>query len=309
MGEKRRLQAITARTADGYETELKRLLGTELGNCPLVDVNPQMIRDFEAALIEDGLSPVTVNKTHVLLKSVCREAVRAEDLLRNPFDRVDPPRRSPKPINSLTTDGLSALNAKLSELSSDPIAVAARLALMTGMRQGEVCGLRWVDVDLKGRALRIEHALSRTKGRYELTAPKTPKSRRAIPFGETLGETLSNRRARMTFDAKDGGFGWDDRAYVIGSADGEWMSPSYLGHQWASFARFNNLRGTQGELVRFHDLRHTFATMAIARGVDVKTVSVILGHASAAMTLDIYADALEDSKRSGMDLMDSILSV
>ena len=87
----------------------------------------------------------------------------------------------------------------------------------------------------------------------------------------------------MKFDAKDAAVGWDDRAFVLGSVEGAWMSPSYLGHQWSNFVRFNKVRSTQGEYLRFHDLRHTFATLAIARGVDVKTVSVILGHASAAM--------------------------
>lgn len=308
VSEKRRLKSVTANTADGYETVLRQLLGTELGECPIRDVSPDMIRDFEAQLLEDGLSPVTVNKTHVLLKSVCREAVRSDELMSNPFERVDPPRRRPKPINSLTADGLSALNTKLKDLEGAPMAVAAKLALMTGMRQGEVCGLRWVDIDLKERTLRVEHALSRSKGSYELTDPKTVKSRRIIPFGETLASLLSDRKAKMQFDAKDATVGWDDRTFVLGSVEGAWMSPSYLGHQWSNFVRFNKVRGTQGEYLRFHDLRHTFATLAIARGVDVKTVSVILGHASAAMTLDIYADALEDSKRSGMELMDQVLS-
>ena len=308
VGEKRRLKSVSASTADGYDIILKQLLGTELGNCPIKDVCPEMIRDFEAQLLEDGLSSVTVNKTHVLLKSVCRSAVRSDDIPNNPFDRVDPPKRRPKPINSLTLDGLSTLNAKLSGLEGDPVAIAARLALLTGMRQGEICALRWVDVDLSDRSLRVEHALSRDKGSYKLTDPKTAKSRRTIPFGETLATVLQDRKAKMKHDAKDAGSCWDDRTFVLGSIERGWMNPSYLGRQWTSFVRFNKVRGTQGEYLRFHDLRHTFATLAIARGVDVKTVSVILGHASAAMTLDIYADALEDSKRAGMELMDLVLS-
>lgn len=308
VGEKRRLESVSDNTAYGYELVIKQLLGTELGACPITDVSPDMIRDFEAQMLGDGLSSVTVNKMHVLLKSVCKDAVRSELLSRNPFDRVDPPKRRPKPINSLTASGLKALNLKLAELEGEPMVVAAKLALLTGMRQGEICGLRWVDVDLKERSLRVEHALTRVKGSYELSSPKTAKSRRAIPFGETLATILEDRKAKMKYDAREAAEGWDDRAFVLGFADGRWMNPSYLGRQWTSFARFNKVRGTQGEYVRFHDLRHTFATLAIARGVDVKTVSVILGHASAAMTLDIYADALEDSKRSGMELMDQVLS-
>lgn len=309
IGEKSRLQSIADVTAHGYEAILKLIMGTELANTPLRDVTPDMIRDVEATLLQDGLSTNTVNKAHVLLKSVCREAVRRDDLAKNPFELVDAPRRKPKPINSLTADSVKELNAKLSDLGSNPIAMAARIALMTGMRQGEISALRWVDVDLKRKTLRVEHALTRVGGgRYKLAAPKTPKSRRTIPIGDSLASFLRDRKAAMMFDVADMELGWDNRLYVLGTPDGKWMNPAYLGHQWTSFARFNDIRGTQGELVRFHDLRHTFATLSITKGVDVKTVSVILGHASAAMTLDIYADALEDSKRTGMSLMDEILS-
>jgi integrase len=76
---------------------------------------------------------------------------------------VDPPKRRPKPINSLTAEGLTALNTKLSELEGNPVAIAARLALLTGMRQGEICALRWVDVDLSDRSLHVEHAASAEK--------------------------------------------------------------------------------------------------------------------------------------------------
>ena len=308
VSKKERTKSVSHQTATGYSAILKQLNGTRLGRCRISHITADIISEFMEELLENGLSTTTANKAHVFLKSVCREAVRRGDLPGNPFDLVNPPRRHPKPVNSLTKDGLSRLNAKLAEAADDPVCVAARLALMTGMRQGEICALRWVDIDLKERVLRVDHSLVRVKGSYEMSVPKTPKSRRLIPFGESLAATLRDRKARMKFDAADAGLGWDDRAFVLGTPDGRWMNPYYLGQQWSSFARFNDVRGTQGEQVRFHDLRHTFATLSIMGGVDVKTVSVILGHASAAMTLDIYADALEDSKRAGMELMDSILS-
>ena len=89
---------------------------------------------------------------------------------------------------------------------------------------------------------------------------------------------------------------------------GAWKSPMALGQEWRAFVRVAKLVGSQGEPPRFHDLRHTFATMAISSGVDVKTVSAILGHSNAAMTLNVYADALADSKKVGMDLMGRIMS-
>ena len=94
------------------------------------------------------------------------------------------------------------------------------------------------------------------------------------------------------------GLDWDEGLLVVGNAvTGVWKSPMALGQEWRAFARVAKLVESQGEAPRLHDLRHTFATMTISSGVDVKTVNAILGHSNAAMTLNVYADALADSKK------------
>lgn len=113
----------------------------------------------------------------------------------------------------------------------------------------------------------------------------------------------------MQCDRREFGLEWDEGLYVTGNAvTGANMSPMVLGKDWRSLARALHLKGTQGERPCFHDLRHTFATLAIASGVDVKTAGVILGHADAQVTLNVYADALADTKRSSMDMIDKVLS-
>ena len=95
---------------------------------------------------------------------------------------------------------------------------------------------------------------------------------------------------------------------MVGSAvESTWKSPQGLSQDWHQLARVLRLTGTQGRPPTFHDLRHTFATIAVSTGVDIKTVSVLLGHADPAMTLRVYADSLEDSKRAGMERLDGIL--
>jgi integrase len=158
--------------------------------------------------------------------------------------------------------------------------------------------------------IHVNHALTRTHGAYVLGDPKTATSIRAIPYGDMLADLLDKRFKRMRAEREELGLPWENGLYVVGSAiNGRWKSPMALGQEWRAFERVVKLEGSQSERVRFHDLRHTFATLAIQAGVDVKTVSVILGHANAAMTLNVYADALADSKKASMDLMGKVMSV
>jgi integrase len=300
---------IVDSTADSYHSYLRYLLGTELGNTPIRDVTTKQIQRFERDLAENEYSRATISHTHVLLKSVFIRARKMGDVSSNPFDLVDVPKRARKPINSLDKKAVAKINSMLAG-QSDTFSVAVRIALMTGMRQGEICGLRWRDVDRTNMVIHVNHALTRTHGAYVLGDPKTATSIRAIPYGDMLADLLDKRFKRMRAEREELGLPWENGLYVVGSAiNGRWKSPMALGQEWRAFERVVKLEGSQSERVRFHDLRHTFATLAIQAGVDVKTVSVILGHANAAMTLNVYADALADSKKASMDLMGKVMSV
>ena len=300
--------AILASTADSYRWYAKHLLGTELGKTPISEVTPRQVQEFERDMIRDGYGQVTVSHTHVLLKTVFIRARRAGDVPSNPFDLVDAPKRVRKPVNSLDARGVRVVNEALSGMT-DPFSTAVLLALMTGMCEGEICALRWQDVDRVGRKIRVAHALSRANGTFVLSTPKTQTSMRSIPYGDELAAVLAARVRAMHDEREEMGLDWDEGLYVVGNpVKGAWKSPMALGQEWRAFTRVTNLVGTQGVPPRFHDLRHTFATMAIGSGVDVKTVSSILGHSNAAMTLNVYADALEDSKKSSMDLMGNVMS-
>lgn len=305
-------ETVKAVTIKGYRTYLRKILGTEIGDAKISELSPKMITAWEQALAADQISATTLSHIHVFAKQVCTYARRMGDIPANPFDLVDAPRRKTKPVNSLDTAGVSQLNEALRGFGSSPLAVGVRIALSTGMRQAEICALRWRDVNLDEKTIRVRQSLSREAGRYVLSEPKTASSLRSVPFGENLAAVLYARQESMRSDREEFGLGWDDALYVIGSAiKGTWYSPQVLGHEWRAFARAAGLVGTQGVPPRFHDLRHTFATLAISSAsgnLDVKTVSAILGHSNAAMTLNVYADALEGAKRAGMDVMDGFMS-
>lgn len=305
-------QSVRPVTVKGYRSYLSKIVGTELGSARIGDVTPKLAASWERNLMAEGLSTATLSHIHVFAKQVCTYARRMGDLPANPFDLVEAPKRRAKPVNSLDAAEVARLNRALRGFGPTPLAVGIRIALSTGMRQGEICALRWSDVDLNNCQIRVSHSLTRSSGKYLLREPKTESSVRTIPFGESLRSVLAERKDAMRKERREFGLPWEESLFVIGSAvKGGWYSPQVLGHEWHAFARATSLVGTQGVPPRFHDLRHTFATLAISSSsgnLDVKTVSALLGHSNAAMTLNVYADALAESKRSGMSIMDAIMS-
>lgn len=304
-------QAVRPVTIRGYRSYLGKIAGTEIGETKVSEVTPKQIVSWEQDMVADGLSSATLSHIHVFAKQVLTYARKMGDVASNPFDLVDAPRRKAKPVNALSVQEVVKLNGALAGFGVSPLAVGVRIALSTGMRQAEICALRWCDVDLSGRTIRVCHSLTRCSGRHVLSSPKTESSLRTVPFGDGLLHVLNERKRLMFDERSEFGLGWDDALFVIGSSiNGSWYSPQVLGREWHTFARTAGLVGTQGLPPRFHDLRHTFATLAISSAsgnLDVKTVSSILGHSNSAMTLNVYADALANSKREGMEAMDRIM--
>ena len=152
------------------------------------------------------------------------------------------------------------------------------------------------------------------RGGYVMTSPKDPggsDSKRTIPIGDNLLDILV-LRAKAMRDARDLlGLPWKPTLYVIGNPMTEKpYSPDMISRDWRAFVQSNAIYGSQAVHPVFHDLRHTFATLAIkSKAIDVKALAGILGHKDASMTLNVYADGLEDSKRSGMDSLDASFSI
>ena len=296
-------QAVEQSTVAGYMSTLNHIRRGFAG-VALSDLTAAQAQAWEQSLTSSGLGSSTVGKAHRLLKQVCKHAVAVGDLARNPLDAVKPPKRKAPDPNSLDAAGRARLLSMLDAGEPSPLVTGAYLALFTGMREGEACGLRWRDVDLDGRTLWVSAAIGRTRGGTYVKEPKNGGSRRDVPIPEPLARALSRRRAAMMADWLAAGVAEGEASkrafgelFVLGRIDGRYQDPQALGRDWAALARAHGLYGDKGRRVTFHDLRHTFATTAIAEHVDVKTVSSILGHANAAMTLNIYASADPDAKR------------
>lgn len=302
---------VERRTASEYRTTAKRIAEGFKG-VALKDLTPAMIQKWENGLTRKGLAPATVLKYHRLLSEVCKHAVNVRDLDWNPCTPVKTPKRAASSPNALTSEGYARLSATLDAMEPTPVVVAAAIAMHAGLRQGEVCGLRWRDYDRDAATISVNESIGKASGTNYVKAPKTKSSRRNVPVSPQLARVLDRRRAAMVEELQAGDV--DPTAidfgalYVVGYIDGRFHSPALIGRGWKALSNAFGLTGTQGRPITFHDLRHSFATRAIAAGADVKAVAAVLGHTNAAITLNVYADADPESKRRATSLVSGAIA-
>ena len=306
--------SIEASTVTGYRKSL-RYIERRFSRTALRDLQARDIQQWESELTSEGLSSSTVGKAHRLLKQACSHAVDVEDLTRNPCNPVKPPKRTTGNPNALDADGRDKALKTLGGMELTSVVVGAYIAMFTGMREGEICALSWGDVDLDKAEIRVSRSIGTGKGGTYIKTPKTSSSRRTIPMPDQLVSILKRLRdekkprwqaARLTLGmpATDADF---SKLFVIGGMGGEYYSPTLLGREWAVISKNAGLVGTEGKRCSFHDLRHSFATLAIAEGADVKSVSSILGHSNAAMTLNVYASADAEAKRRTANIVNTAM--
>lgn len=294
-------QAIEASSVKGYHSSAK-FIREEFSRVTVGNLKPEQVERWEAKLTKRGLSSSTVGKAHRLLKQALKNAVNCRVIDFNPVDPVKPPkRRNKKPgINALDVDSRTELLSRLDEMELTPVTVAARIALFTGLRRGEICALRWQDVDLQTNTIWVRQAIGEAEGGYYVKLAKTDKVR-DVALPDTLADVLTKwrREQRLSFAEKTATL--DGSSYVLGNPLG-FLSPHELARGWSALSHAIGVRGTEGRLPTFHDLRHTWATMYLAAGGDVKTAASNLGHSNAAMTLNVYASADPHAKREAARL-------
>lgn len=283
-----------------------------LGGVPMGDLTPPRVQAWVNGLA-GAYRPINVNKAVTLLRAVCSSAVRGGVIDHDPTDGVRVPKAPREEPNALPPGELARLMEDLDAprpRERPQTVMGMRLAVHTGMRRGEICGLRWRDVDLDGGTLAVREAvgIDGADGSTYLKAPKTDGSRRDIPLTPELAGWLASWRAEVEAKCRAAGERFRPELFVCGDVDGSYQDPKKLGRAFRRRADRLGLVGTQGRRPTFHDLRHTFATVAIAKGADIKSISSIMGHASAAMTLDIYASPDADAKRLAMDRVGAALA-
>ena len=298
--------AIEPSTVAGYRSTVKHIAAGFPG-VAVAELTPAKAQAWEAGMLAEGLSSSTVGKAHRLLKQAMKEAVHLGLLQWNPMEAVRPPKRNPKKpgINALDLDGRTRMLAALEAMERTPWTMAAIIALYTGLREAEICALRWSDLDEAAGVLWVRRSIGNGKGGTYLKEPKTDRARDvAVP--PTLAAEMGRwKEARRALYAEAGAV-MPANSYVLGFGD-RYLNPTALGRQWSTMARALGIKGTEGRIPTFHDLRHTWATMYLTAGGDVKTAASNLGHADASMTLNVYASADPAAKRRAAELTEAAI--
>ncbi|RTH05530.1 recombinase XerD [Thermus scotoductus] len=297
----RKAQEVKPKTVQVYLEDLSLVMpelrgkGRGLGSLKLQAVKPSHIQGAMDFLVKEGFSPRTTLKVYQLLRALFDEAVRLELIARNPVSLVRPPRKAQgreappeKPGRALEPHEVEAL---LQAAEGHPLELFFRLLLGLGLRKGEALGLKWGDIDFEKGELRVQRAWGKVGSGGEISTPKTPKSRRTLPLPLDLFQALKSRYEELAQKLPPEAL---KEAWVFPGEGGKTpVHPDYPNHALRRICQQAGIRPC-----RVHDLRHTWGSLMLARGVPLEVVSERLGHASFDITLRVYRHVLEEERRS-----------
>jgi integrase len=287
-------------TFERYEQIVRSHIRPALGRLKLKNVTPAHVRGLYREKLEAGLSPRTVQYVHVTLHKALKQAVADGLIPRNATEAVKPPQVRREEIHPLTPEQTKQL---FEAAKGDRLEALYVLAVTTGLRQGELLGLKWEDVDLEAGTLRVRRTLTTAKGGPVLSAPKTRSSRRTVKLSQTALEALRSHLERQLGEIDWAGDLWGENGLIFASEIGEPLDRRYI-----TTHRFKPLLKRAGlPEIRFHDLRHTCATLLLSKNVNPKIVSEMLGHATIAITLDTYSHVLPTMQESAAKAMEDAL--
>ena len=272
-----------------------------LGRVPLRTVGPQDISSLYATLSKN-LAPRTVGHVHRVLHRALRDALHWGLVARNACDAVRPPAVPRKEMQVLTPEQSRTL---LAAASGDPLEALYVLALTTGARQGELLALKWSDFDADAGRLTIQRTVRWVNGQGSVEGePKSQRSRRSLDLTPMAITALREHRARQ-MEQRVRAVAWEDNDLIFCNVVGRHIEASNL--LWRSFRPLRERAGLPKKL-RFHDLRHSAATLLLLQGVNAKVVSEMLGHASVALTLDVYSHVLPAMRSDATAKMEELLA-
>ncbi|HVB62482.1 MAG: tyrosine-type recombinase/integrase [Ktedonobacteraceae bacterium] len=304
--ENTQMQSVRPRTYERYEETVRLHIVPVLGRIHLQKLTAQQVQALYARKLKEGLSPTTVNTFHNVLHKALETAKKWRLLTENVCDFVDPPRVEQYEVQPLTLEQIRRL---LAAARGKPIEPIVTLALATGMRLGELMGLKWQDIDMKEGTLHIQRILSRVptklqhdgrKG-YVEAAPKTKKSRRPLIIASFALKVLEQHRERQQEAKKKADDRWIENDFIFCTSIGTCLNPYY------NIRKPLKLLLKEAELptIRFHDLRHSAATLLLGMGIHPKIVQEILGHSNISITMNIYSHVLPSMQREAMDTLNS----
>ncbi len=305
-------------TYKSYGDQLERYPLPRLGHLQLGNLKPQHIRQCLKELRESGgtersagslkkgspkpLSPRTVRYCRTILNEALAQAVHDGLIVRNPVESIKAPKVEQYEVEPYTPAQVRKL---LAAISGDRLEALITVAVALGLRQGEILGLRWRDIDFRCKQLHVRFQLQRLDGIPKFTQPKSKNSRRTIVLPAVVVESLLRHRDRQDQIRAVAGSRWLEWDLVFPTTIGTPMEPSNLNHY---FQKIASLAGLPRR--RFHDLRHTAATLLLIQKVHPRLVMAILGHSQISLTMNTYSHWIVDEMGQEVaDQMNEILSL
>lgn len=300
---------IRPSTYSSYSMLVSKHVSPALGKEKLQALTPGKLNALYSFLLSNGrsdgrggLSAKTVRNIHVVIRKSLGDAVRWGRVARNVATFADAPRLRQAGDKEMRTWNATELRTFLESISEDRLYAAWFLGAMTGMRRGEILGVRWQDIDLDSGSLSIRQTLITTDYKLTFSSPKTKRSRRQIALDRQTLSVLRAHHKRQLEERMMVGAGYEDSGLAFTVPTGGAVHPDAFSQAFERHVRRAGL-----PRIRLHDLRHTYATLALAAGIPVKIVSERLGHASIAITLDVYSHVLpgmdEDASQRVADLI------
>ena len=297
---------VSGKTFERYEEIVRLHLKPALGHHTLSKLQPLHIALYYSEALASGrtdgsggLSARSVLHHHRVLRAALHQAVKWLLLPRNPADAVDPPRPKHREMRALD----EAATAKLLRAASESrLSLPVLLAVTTGLRRGEILGLRWQDIDFEKSSLAVRQSLEQTRDGLAFKQPKTSKGRRVVALPGLAVDALKQHKVRQATTKLALGAAYQDHDLVCARDDGSPWPPDTFSSAFVAL-----MRRADVPTVRFHDLRHTHATQLLRQGVHPKVVSERLGHATVGITLDVYSHVLPGMQAEAATRTDAAL--
>lgn len=284
-----------------YQSILQLHVMPAIGTRPLSRVTPLDLQGLYTTKLKEGLSPQTVVHIHRVTHKVLQDALRWGLIARNICDVVRPPRVPHQEMRVLTAQEAKAL---LAHVENDPLEALYAIALTTGLRQGELLGLKWQDFSSDAGRISIQRTVRYIPRQGSVEGePKSQRSRRSVMLAPLAIAALKRHRARQAKQRLSAVM-WEDNDLIFANDVGRHIDASNLRRSFRLMLERAGL-----PTIRFHDLRHTAATLLLMQGVHVKVVSEMLGHSTVSLTLDVYSHVLPSLQAEAAAKMEALLTI
>jgi integrase len=291
---------VRRRTWERYEQFVRVHLTPALGKIKVAKLTPAHVRGLYRDRLDSGLAPRTVLHIHRAFSKALKQAVADGLIPRNPAAPVKPPQPRQVEIRPLNREQVRAL---FEAASGNRLEALYVVAVTAGLRRGELQGLKWDDLDLEAGMLQVRRTLSEPKGGYIFEAPKSGKGR-SIRLTRKATLALREHRKRQLEERMQKAGLWQEQGLVFPSGVGTPLSGGNLNRTFKATLQ----RAGLPKSTRFHDLRHTCATLLLKQGVNPKFVQELLGHADISLTLNVYSHVLPDMGDAAAGAMDAALA-